>query len=419
MMPSLPPVYRVRQKTSSDLLRNVPGALTQAVAGSGVLGSIQAGSTIVVAVGSRGIPNYPTVVQHLTRILQGAGAEVKILPAMGSHGGGTGPGQVHLLEGLGITPGSVGAPIVDTMEVEEIGRTRSGIPVLADKTLLQADGILLANRVKDHTDFYGTIQSGLSKMIAVGFGRTRGAAVMHRYAVMHGYDTAILEMAGLCVERLPILAGIAMIDGPAGGTAHLEVVPPNAFEATEARLLEVARANALRLPLDAIDALIVDEIGKDISGTGMDTKTIGRLGTRFVRDPEKPKIVRIFVRDLTDATHGNAIGIGLADFTTRRLVEKIDMAATRLNSVTAMTPEKGHIPLTYETDREALQAMLDTVGPGDPETIRLVWIRGTNRLDELLASPAAVGGMDRSKMEIVEGPLPVAFDPDGDLIPLW
>lgn len=414
----LPRLYRIRQKFDGKILADVAGDLGQAIAKADLLRSVRPNARVVVAVGSRGIPNYTAVVHALIHHLRQAGANVEILPAMGSHGGGTGPGQARLLETLGISPASVGAPVIETMQVEPIGVTESGIPVLADRSLAQAEAILLVNRIKDHTDFDGPFQSGLLKMIAVGFGRTPGAAQMHRFAVKFGYPRTILEIARVCLRDLPILGGVAMIDGPAGGTAHLEVVPADQFEAAEPRLLEIARQHALRLPLEAIDALIVDEMGKDISGTGMDTKVIGRIMNRYEAEPETPRIARIFVRDLTPATGGNAIGIGLADFTTRRLVEKIDRAATRINTVTAVAPEKGRIPLTFDTDREAVEAMLSTVGPTDAETIRLLWIRNTNRLDELLASPAALAGMDPERIEVIEGPLPLAFDPDDNLIPL-
>jgi hypothetical protein len=419
MSTPIPSLFRIRQKFSRQLVADVADSLTRSLADSDWLRSIRPGVRIIVAVGSRGIPNYATVVRTLTHHLQDAGAEVKILPAMGSHGGGTGPGQARLLDTLGVSPATVGAPVIDTMEVEAIGETESGIPVLADRNLRQADGILLVNRIKHHTDFNGPFQSGLLKMIAVGFGRTDGAAQMHRFAVKYGYPRTIAEIARVCLEKLPILAGVAMIDSPAGGTAHLEAVPADQFESAEPRLLEIARAHGLRLPLDDLDALIVDEMGKDISGTGMDTKVIGRIMNRYEVDPETPRIARIFVRDLTPATGGNAIGIGLADFTTRRLVDKIDIAATRLNTVTAVAPEKGRIPLTFDTDREAIEAMLSTIGPTDAETVRLLRIRNTNRLAELLASPAALAGIDPERIEVVEGPNPMAFDPQDNLVPVW
>jgi len=419
METALPPLYRIRQQARCGDLENVAASLAGALEDSGALESVSPGAKILVACGSRGIPNYVSVVKALVDSLTRAGADVAILPAMGTHAGGTPQGQVRLLEALGISSLSVGAPVIDTMEVEKIGVTPSGIPVFADRSLLRSDGVILVNRIKDHTEFNGTVQSGLLKMIAVGLGRSEGAIQMHRHAVAVGYQTAILEIARACIQMLPILAGVAMVDGPGTSTTHLEVVLPGEFEAAEPRLLEISRKCGLKLPLEEIDLLIVDEMGKDISGTGIDTKVVGRVMNMYETEPEAPRITRIFVRDLTAATHGNAIGIGLADFTTSRLVQKMDVAATNLNCIAAVTPEKGRIPIAFETDRDALDAAMSTIGPTDEGSLRLVWIQNTNRLDDLMASSAAVAAMEQEGAHVIEGPLAMEFDPEGNLIPAW
>jgi hypothetical protein len=416
---SFPSLLRIRQRIPAHETIDVERTLDDELTRRAFFASLGPGSRVVVAAGSRGIPNYPTVIHRLVRRLLDIGAQVSILPAMGSHGGGTAPGQVLVLELLGISDRTVGAPVIDTMDVEEMGVTASGITVFADRTLKECDAVVLVNRIKQHTEFHGSIQSGLLKMIAIGLGRARGAAEVHRHAVRLGYEKAILEVARFCLERLPILGGVAMIDGPEGGTAHLEVIPSSEIESAERRWVQTAAGLALKLPLEEIDILIVDRLGKDISGAGMDTKVIGRMGTSFEPDLEAPRIRRIFVRDLSEATHGNAIGIGLADFTTRRLIEKIDRQATNLNCLTAITPEKARLPMALENDRQALLAAMATNGHKDAENLRLVWIQDTLHLARIVASPAAVRLMKPDSIVTLGDPFGFAFDGADDLVSPW
>jgi len=414
-----PLLLRAKQRFLRREAIDVERVLAAEFEGKGIVRRLKAGSKVVVAAGSRGIPNYPIVIRKLVDLLRTAGADVSILPAMGSHGGGTGPGQVEVLGLLGITPQTVGAPVVDTMHVETIGVTSHGITVFADRTLLDCDAIIIVNRIKDHTEFNGSIQSGLLKMIAIGLGRAPGAVQVHRHAVSLGYEQAILEAARFYLDRLPILAGVAMIDGPEGDTAHMEVVLPSDMESAERRLVGIAAGLSLKLPLGAFDILIVDQMGKDVSGTGMDTKVIGRIMNAHEEEPESPRITRIFVRDLTPATHGNAVGVGLADFTTRRLIEEVDFNATNLNCLTAVTPEKARLPMAFENDRQALAAAMGTIGCKDPHSAKLVWIRNTLSLTRLIASPAAVGSMDPQAIECLGDPFPFTFDGNSNLTSPW
>lgn len=414
-----PALYRIRQRVPEEALDDVEGTLEAEVSRTSLLDGIGQGSKVIIGAGSRGIPNYPTVIRKLVELLSYTGASVSILPVMGSHGGGHGPGQVEVLAELGISPESVGAPIVSTMEVVSIGETPSGIPVYADKTLTQADGVILVNRIKEHTEFHGRIESGLLKMMAIGLGRYQGAVTTHEYAVEFGYEQTIREVSHLCMEELPIIGGIALVDGPENRTARLEAVLPPDIEAAEERLLELARRYTLRLPLDAVDVLIVDEIGKNVSGAGMDTKVIGRIMNIYEEELTSPHITRIVVRDLTPETAGNAIGIGLADYTTQRLVDKIDFQVTDLNAVAAVAPEKGRIPITLPDDKAALTAAIQTIGPKDEESIRLLWIRNTSSLVELMASSAAHAAIDPSTIASIDGPMEMRFGEDGNLLSPW
>jgi len=414
----LPELYHIRQKVHTSCLQDVKKTLVERVAESRILDHVAPGAKVVVAVGSRGIPNYPEVVRHLVELLKDKGATVLILPAMGSHGGGHPSGQVRVLAELGITPKKVGAGIVTTMEMTLLGTTPNGIALWADKTLTECGHILLVNRIKPHTEFGGRIESGLLKMMAIGFGRRNGATEVHMRAVQLGYERTIREVARAYIERLPILAGIALLDSPEGKTADIRVVVPAVMESMEEELLSIVKEGSPRLPLRDIDVLIIDEMGKNVSGSGMDTKVIGRIMNIYEPEPESPRIARIFVRDLTPETSGNALGIGLADFTTQRLVAKIDTEATRINCITAVTPEKARIPIALPSDQEALRACLETIGPRDESSTRLVWIRNTTSLVDLFVSAAALAEIDPATVEVLEGPLAIEFDRDDNLVTL-
>jgi hypothetical protein len=410
---------RIRQRFGDHKAIEVEGALAEELGRACLLDGLQPGARLVLAAGSRGIPNYPKVLKSLVGHLHAAGAEVHILPAMGSHGGGTGPGQVAVLERLGVSERTVGAPIVSTMDVQAIGTTENGIRIYADRNLLSCDGVILVNRVKEHTEFDGSFQSGLQKMMAVGLGRAPGAVEFHRHAVQLGYEQALSEAARFYMQALPILAGVALIDLPTGGTAHLQVIRAAEIRQVEPRLTAMARRYRAKLPLDNADVLIVDRMGKDISGSGMDTKVIGRIMNAFGSEPLKPKISRIFVRGLTAATNGNALGVGLADFTTRKLAQEIDWKVTHLNCLTAVSPEKARLPMTFDDDRAALQAALSTIGAVDIDSVRLLWIKDTLHLEHLVASAAAASAMNQQQIEVLGESFAMTFDQAGDLCSPW
>jgi hypothetical protein len=414
-----PNLYLVRQVIDSISIDDVENALEERLLETRLLDQVGPASSVVIGAGSRGIPNYPLVLRKLVQLLKKRRATVSILPAMGSHGGVTGAAQVHVLKELGITPETVGAPIIDTMDVCTLGHTSSGVPVPVDRNLINCDRILLVNRIKVHTEFHGKIESGLCKMMAIGFGRFQGAIETHNYAVALGYERTIREVARVYIQNLPILAGIAMVDTPDNRTARIEVILPENFEKMEEEILEYSREISIRLPLEDIDILLVDQIGKNISGAGFDTKVIGRIMNIYEEELITPRIIRIVLRDLTPETYGNAFGIGLADFTTQRCVDKIDPDVTRLNCVTAVTPEKGRIPITLPNDKEALLAALKTIGPKDKNTVRLVWIKNTSNILNLMVSRAAKDAIPAEKIDVLKGPFQMEFNEDDNLISPW
>jgi hypothetical protein len=414
-----PDLYLVRQVINPVAITDVEKVLEERLVESKLLDRMEVGSSVVIGAGSRGIPNYPRVLRKMVELLKERGALVSILPVMGSHGGATVPGQVHVLEELKVTPETIGAPIIDTMDVFTLDYTPSGVPVSVDRDLMACDHILLVNRVKVHTEFHGKIESGLCKMMAIGFGRYQGAVETHKCAVALGYEKTIREVARVYIEKLPILAGIALVDTPDNRTARVEVVLPDEFEKVEEELLAYARDISVKLPLDDIDILLVDQLGKNISGAGFDTKVIGRIMNIYEEELESPRITRIVLRDLTPETYGNAIGIGLADFITQRCVEKIDVNVTNLNCITAITPEKARIPITLPNDKEALLAAFKTIGPKDKNTVRLLWIKNTSNIVNLMVSSAAKDAILPEKFEVLKGPVKMEFDKDDNLISPW
>jgi len=394
---------------------------------------------IAVAVGSRGIANLRQVVAEVVEWLRKRGAKPFIVPAMGSHGGATPAGQVEILAGFDITEAALGVPIRASMEVTEIGRTADGVAVYFSTEALAADGIVLINRVKPHTDFAGRIGSGILKMAAIGLGKHVGAGTVHAASMSFGYEQVIRTVARRMFEKAPVLAGIAILEGPRHETARIEVLKPAEIEPREEDLCAEAMSLMPTLPSRQIDLLIVDRMGKNISGTGMDPNVIGRgahgYSTLFREQETNPSlglslghslgprhlppvIRRIFVLELTPETHGNAIGIGLADFTTRRLVEAMDRRATSINVLTALSLHLAKIPMYFDTDREAIEhALISTCLP-DTSAARVVRIADTLSLENVQVSEAYAGELgENPHVEPMGAAQDIAFDDGGNLLP--
>ena len=412
---AVPRMLRLRQNFPRPRVADVPRAVAEALAGADL--KITRGDTVAVGAGSRGIANIDVVVGAAVRWLQDLGARPFVFPAMGSHGGGTPEGQLSVLEHYGITESTMGCPIRATMEVVQVGEAL-GLPVWLDRRASEADWIGLVNRVKPHTDFKGAIESGLFKMMTIGLGKHKGAILYHRANIHHGYEAVITAVGREVLSKARIGFGVGIVENGYDETARIEAFNAQDLEAGERRLLKDAREWMARLPFKQMDVLIVEEMGKNISGAGMDTNVIGRTTNPHEPFPADPKILWIVALDLTDESYGNATGIGCADFATRRLVDKIDMKPTLINCITACEPGAAKVPPTYETDREAIETALSCIGLTPPEKARVVRIKNTLLLGEIQVSEALLPEIaGRAELTPLGDPAPLAFDAAGRLIP--
>ena len=376
-----------------------------------------------ITAGSRGIRDLPAVLTATVAAVREAGGDPFIVPCMGSHGGATAEGQRAVLEGLGVTPATVGAEIVSTMDVVSVGEGALGAPVWAARDLAEAGGIIAVNRVKPHTDFHGEVESGLVKMLVIGAGKHAGAQSAHHLTVRHGFPAVLRDHGEVLVSGLPLLCGIALVEDQRERTALLEVLRPGEFFTREPALLARAYDLLPRLPFDQLDVLLVDRLGKDVSGTGMDTNVIGRCSFWGGGEkPARPRVTRIVVRGLTEATHGNACGIGMADFTTARCAAEVDRAQTDVNCITSNCPEDARIPIACTNDREAVEAAIHTAGVS-PAGVRLVWVRDTAHLERIAVSEALLDEVRAGETLRPAGPalrlegslFPLPYDEGGDL----
>ncbi len=420
-MDPLPRIFKIHQKIATPRLADVPKEMNALLDRFGLPGKIKPGERIALTAGSRGIRDKAKILKVIATRLKALGAKPFLVPCMGSHGGATAEGQVEMLKHLGITEEFIGAPIVSSMEVKEIGRTKFGTPVLIDANICaQADKIIVVNRIKPHTDFDFEIESGLNKMMVIGMGKHKGALMAHRLTIKHGYSTMLSEVQPIILKALPFFFGVGIIENQYDQTASLHLLEPQNFWEGEKPLLKKAKEIMPRLPFKQMDILVVDEIGKNISGAGMDPNVTGRL--YFIGSPplKEPKITRIFVRDLTPETEGNAIGIGFAEYTTTRLVKKIDPVPTAINSITGMGPECGRIPIAFDQDREALQAAFDNSGVLDAKDLRLVWIKNTLEMEYLWASePMFNEAKANPLLEVISGLQDIPFDAAGNMVMAW
>jgi hypothetical protein len=412
MRPMLPTMLRLRQTFARPQVTDIPGTVARSLEAAGL--AIRRGDTVAVGAGSRGIANVDVVVGATVRWLRDLGARPFVFPAMGSHGGGTAEGQLSVLEHYGITEATMGCPVRATMDVTQVGEAL-GLPVWLDRYAAEADWIGLVNRIKPHTDFKGSIESGLFKMMTIGLGKWKGAVQYHRANVSHGYETVITAVGREMLAKARIGFGVGVVENGYDETAQIEAFNARDLEAGERRLLKSAREWMARLPFSPIDVLIVEQIGKNISGSGMDTNVIGRPTNPFEPFPADPKILWIVALDITEESYGNATGLGNADFTTRRLVDKIDMKATLINCITACAPWGARIPATYETDREAVETALDCIGLTPPERARVVRIKNTLVLGELEVSEAFAAEVARRGDLTLLGETSLRFDATGRL----
>jgi len=387
-----PPMARVRYEPEARRVPD-PAARARSELDRLPLDGLASGATVAVAVGSRGIHAIDAVAAAVVAGIDDRGFEPVVVPAMGSHGGATPEGQREVLSALGIDEASVGASIDARMDAERVGQVTVGdteTPVYAASAALEADAAVVINRVKPHTNFTGDVESGLCKMTAVGLGKQRGAKAFHSAAIAEGYVPTLEAFLEAVADAVPLVGGVALVENFYEETARVEAVPADAFRDREPALLDLAREEMATLPVEEVDLLVVDELGKDVSGAGMDTNVIGRYRVLNAPDPETPAIDLIYARGLTEATKGNGVGIGLADVTRRAAVDQLDVQKTYANALTSGSLAKAKLPVVAPDDELALRTALAALGGYDPETARIVWIENTEDLRELRVSAALV-----------------------------
>lgn len=409
----IPPLAPLAQHFARVQVEDVVAATRQAVERL-ELGRLD-GKSIAITAGSRGIPGIVPILKTLVTTLVERGAKPFVVPAMGSHGGATAEGQIDVLARYGVVEAAIGAPIRATMETVVVGRLPDGTELHADRYAAAADGIVVFNKIKPHTGFKGPIESGLAKMLVIGLGKHAGARVIHGCG-MANFATLIPQAAERLIASLPILFGLGLVENAWGEPAIIESIRPQHILAREAEILAEAKQLISRLLMPEIDVLIVDRIGKDVSGSGMDPNVTGRSATNMPGF-DAPPIEKIIVRGLTEQTHGNAVGIGLADFTTRRVVEQIDYVATYTNVFSARVMRGARLPVILANDRDALMGALQTCFGVGPDRAKVVRIRDTKHLDHIEVSQAVLDQIAGSgQFETLGPPAPLQFDAEGNLL---
>lgn len=413
-------LLEVEQHFNAPRIDDAPAAVRAALRGSRPMQRIRPGMRVAVGAGSRGVTNLPAIVRTVVEEVHAIGADPFVFPAMGSHGGATAPGQIEMLASLGVTQESVGAEILATMEVKEIGRLPDGPPLYQDANAAAADATLLVNRIKPHTDFHGKLESGLAKMAVIGMGKDTGAQLVHVYGA-RGFIRFLAPAARIYEANTNLIGGLALLENAFGETAEVHALDVTEVGAAiETALLEKARALMPRLPFDAIDILVIKEIGKNFSGTGMDTNVVGRIMIPRMAEDHRPDVAVIAVLDIAEESHGNAAGIGLANVTTLRAVNRIDWTATYTNSVTSgiFGMQRVNVPITMADDRRALEVALRCCGEPAPQAT-WVWINNTSKLRQLWVSPnlrQAVAGS--AHLRLVRE-VALQFDEQGKLVSPW
>ena len=417
-----PLIFRVRQKLDSPVLADIPGEVEAQLSGLSLGTKVQPGQTVAITAGSRGIANVRDIIKAVVDHFKGLGASPFLVPSMGSHGGATAEGQRRIIESYGMTEEYCGCPIRASMETVVVCEAPEGYPVYFDKQAFEADHVVVCNRIKPHTLFIGDIESGLMKMMLIGLGKRDGAEIYHRAIKDYSFGQIVRSVAKQVLSRCKILAGVGIVENGYAQTAEIQALPPENFEEGEKVLLRRAKQWLPRLPFETVDILLVDEIGKNLSGSGLDLNVVGRkhLG-HFPKEDVTPRVRMIAVRDLSELTHGSAVGIGAVEFCHSRALEKMDVAMTRVNALTGGFYMEAMLPLDYPSDRELIDVMLTQIGLNDPPDAKLLWIRNTLDLAEVECSKAYLEeARARDDLEVLCEPRAFEFDADGNLdAKLW
>jgi len=411
-----PKMIKIRQATPAPKIEDLAAETKRVIEslGAEVLGAIK-GKKIGITAGSRGINGIPQIISTIVSIVKEHGGEPIVIAAMGSHGGATAEGQREMLESLGITEAAVDAPILCNADAVQVGSTSGGIPVYCNSEATKLDGIIICNRVKSHTDFSGEIESGLCKMMTIGLGNHKGASTAHFYAVNNGYTEMICESAKVMMAHLPVLFGLGIVENWKSETMLMRAALPRDIIEAEKELLEIYKGNSLKLPFKEVDVLVVGELGKNLSGAGMDTKVIGRIRILGQKEPDYPKITNIVVLGLTEASHGNATGIGLADYTTNEVFKQIDIHATTINGLTSMAPDQIKLPVILNTQQEAIEWARRTLGPAKEKSFTIAYIKNTMLLETLAVSENMLNRLE-GNIEALGEAFALQFDDEGKLI---
>ena len=408
---NFPLIRCVHQIIKTPSIVDLEGELRGKLIEYGLKNAVKPNDTVAITAGSRGINHLNTILKTLVDYLKELKASPFIVPAMGSHGGGTAEGQLQILMDYGITEEEMGCPIKASMDVIEIGESEFGYPVYLDRHASLADKIIVVNKIKSHSKLLGDVESGLSKMCLIGLGKHRGAKLYHRLIDRYGWPRVIKSLLKLILKNAPIICGIAIIQNINNETAQLHVLHPEEFITKEPELLRNYKELTEHLPFKDIDLLIVDEMGKNIFGTGMDTNITGR------KEGSSMQIQWLFVRDLTEESHGNAQGIGLADFTTKKLVDKIDYDKMYTNALTAFRTDSPKIPIFFQNDKEVMNTIFDLAGVEDPSTFRMIWIKNTLELRKIIVSEYFFDQIEsQDNLNFIGDEEPIKFDENGFLV---
>lgn len=413
----IPLFFRVRQLFDAPKVDDVPGAVLAELKNLNLGERIRPGQTVAITAGSRGIANINHIIKGISGHLQSIGAKPFIVPAMGSHAGGTAEGQRRLIESYGVTEEFCGCPIKASMETVIVADTEEGFSVHFDKHAAEANHVFVCNRVKPHTNFVGDIESGLCKMMLIGLGKHEGAKIYHRAIQDFSFPRILRSVATNVLQKCNIVGGLAIVENGYDETAKISAVAPDEFLEKEKEILILAKRFMPRLPFKKADILILDQIGKNISGSGMDTNVVGRkFHDHKAAENEFPKVKRIIVRGLTEETHGNAAGIGIAEFCKTRVVRQMDRNSTVINCLTGGHPQGAMLPVYFDTDRELFDAALGNIGLVDPPAANILWIRNTLDVAQVECSHAyLVEARERPDLEILSEPRPLPLDDEGNL----
>jgi hypothetical protein len=404
---TIPRMVKIRQRFNAPEIEDVPKAVQEAIEKANVLGRIKPGDKVAIAIGSRGVADIQILARETANSVKKAGGMPFIVPAMGSHGGATAEGQKEVLEQLGVTEETTGAPIVSSMEVVEVGRLDNGLPIYVDKNAFEADKVIVINRIKPHTAFRGPVESGLMKMITIGLGKQKGAEAAHSYSFKFMADH-VIQMARIVIDKVPVIFGLGTIENSYDRPARIVAIPAEEIEKQEPDLLLEAKSLMPKILFNQMDVLVVNEIGKDISGDGMDPNITGRYATPYASGG--PDITRIAVLGLTAKTHGNANGIGMADMSTKKVMDEIIWEKGYANALTSTVVSVVKLPMILENEELAIKAAIKTCNAFDLNKARIVRIKNTLEIEEIWISESMVEEARKNKdIEILSDPAPMIF----------